>query len=138
MEYNKIIQTVTSNYLKKQLKSEILFHYPSLIVHCGACCTEPSRILVRSPKDYQQHLLGRNIGRLHGVTCETVGNKSITPRFKSRLDYAIMIFHLSLRLNDFGSRSDHLAYRAHRSDVQRSYCEIQSSRNCFGQYEISI
>ena len=51
---------------------------------------------------------------IHGLTGSAVGHRSIAPGFKSRLDYIIRMFHLSLLFSTVGGRSGHLAYLVHK------------------------
>ena len=51
-------------------------------------------------------------GRLHDLTANAVGHRSIAPKFKLRPRNVRRVFLLSLRLITFGDRSAHLAYLA--------------------------
>ena len=52
-------------------------------------------------------------GRFLDLTGSVVGRRSTAPEFKLQPGYASGVFHLSLRLITFGSRSAHLTYHVH-------------------------
>jgi len=53
--------------------------------------------------------------RLHGLTDNVAGHRSVVHGFKPRPGYVRRGFHLSLRLINFGGCSAQLAYFVHKS-----------------------
>ena len=69
----------------------------------------------------------RYSGCLSGLTGRALDHRSLIPKFKPRRGHIWTVFHLWLRLINFGARSAHLAYRVHKSGRKTSIKYHQSS-----------